>query len=394
MSKVLWLCSWYPHPDSPYEGDFVQRHAKAVASFLPVTVFYVSQAGPYVERSRDIWQHNNHDNLQENIILFRFRRSGIGWLDKIRYNLRYYATYKSIIKKHIAEQGLPGIVHVHVPMKAGMIARWIKKKWKIPYIVSEQSSHYVRGSKDDFFEKSARHQHNVRKVFQEAAAVTNVSGIIGDTLKKSFSLPAVTVVHNTVDTTLFYYQPHELKKFRFIHVSTLSPHHKNIQGILDAVVRLAKLRSDFELLIVGPVTQDLRKTVAAMGIDQLVRFTGEIPYPDVAMQMKQASAFILFSRYENFPCVVVEALCCGLPVIAADTGGTREAILSSNGMLVQSENDAQLADSMNTLLEQYRLYDRARIASDAAALYNFNSIARKFLSVYREVDPSIPGVSM
>ncbi|RYG47125.1 MAG: hypothetical protein EOO01_15285, partial [Chitinophagaceae bacterium] len=232
MSRALWLCSWYPHPDSPYEGDFVQRHAKAVSAFIPVTVFYVSQGGPSKEREKEIRTRHSDGNLEENIVLFQFKKTGFRWLDVLLYNIRYLAVYKSIIRKYIDEHGKPDVVHVHVPMKAGMVARWVNRTWNLSYIVSEQSSHYVRGSKDDFFEKSLRHRSNVKKVFSEAAAVTNVSGIIGNTLRQAFSLPSVTVVHNTVDTSVFYYQPHQLEKFRFIHVSTLSPHHKNIQGIL------------------------------------------------------------------------------------------------------------------------------------------------------------------
>ena len=124
-------------------------------------------------------------------------------------------------------------------------------------------------------------------------------------------------------------------------------------------------------------------------IDKLIRFTGEIPYREVARQMQQASAFVLFSRYENFPCVVVEALCCGLPVIAADTGGTREAINPSNGVLVTSENDEQLASAMQTMMQGYEKYERRKIAEDAAALYNFDRIGEEFLKVYRQVNHSV-----
>jgi glycosyltransferase involved in cell wall biosynthesis len=45
---------------------------------------------------------------------------------------------------------------------------------------------------------------------------------------------------------------------------------------------------------------------------------------------KKADAFILFSRHENFPCVVIEALCCGLPVVASNVGGIAEAVDETN----------------------------------------------------------------
>lgn len=389
MKKALWLCSWYPHPDSPYEGDFVQRHAKAVSAFIPVTVFYVSQAGPYKNRKEDQFITQQIGGVEEKLILFKFRKTGIKFLDKVRYNIRYYGTYKKAITKYIKEEGLPDIVHVHIPMKAGMIGRWIKRKWNISYIVSEQSAHYISGSADDFFKKPFRHRLNVKKVFKEAIVATNVSAAIAKTLRNEFALPDVRVIHNTVDTDLFYYHVHPVSKFRFIHVSTLAAHHKNIAGILNAIANLAQQRNDFEVLIIGPALPEIKEKVNSLGLDDFIRFTGEIPYPEVASQMRQASAFILFSRYENFPCVVVEALCCGLPVIATDIGGVNEAVNDTNGILVQSENEKQLVQAMNTLLNEYHKYDRKAIASSAAVAYNYATIGKVFFDLYKEKNKAL-----
>jgi glycosyltransferase involved in cell wall biosynthesis len=389
MKKALWLCSWYPHPDNPYEGDFIQRHAKAVSAFIPVTVIYVSQAGPYTNREEDQFITHQTGGVEEKLVLFRFRKTGIQTLDKVLYNIRYYRTYKKVIEKYIEENGLPAVVHVHIPMKAGMIGRWIKRKWNIPYIVSEQSSHYVRGSKDDFFEKSFLHRRNVKKVFRDAITVTNVSEAIAKTLRNTFGLPEVNVIHNTVDTSLFYYREHPVSKFRFVHVSTLAAHHKNIAGILNAIASVAQQRDDFEVMIVGPASVEVKEKVASLGLDHCIRFTGEIPYPEVASQMQQASAFILFSRYENFPCVVVEALCCGLPVIATDTGGVNEAVNETNGLLVQSENEKQLSQAMNRMLDEYHRYDRKAIAAKAVTAYSYATIGKAFFDLYKEKNKAL-----
>ena len=43
--KVLWLASWYPDEYEPTNGDFVQRHAKAVSQLMHIDVIHVVQAG-------------------------------------------------------------------------------------------------------------------------------------------------------------------------------------------------------------------------------------------------------------------------------------------------------------------------------------------------------------
>ena len=98
------------------------------------------------------------NGVSEKIIFFRFKKTGIRIIDKLAYNFIYFSTYKKYIRQYIIIEGKPDIVHIHVPMKAGMIGRWIKKKWKIPYILSEHSSHYNGGTDDDFFAKSFFHR--------------------------------------------------------------------------------------------------------------------------------------------------------------------------------------------------------------------------------------------
>jgi len=161
MNRVLWLCSWYPHPGDPFEGDFIQRHARAVSAFIPLTVFYTSQAGPEVSVKRECHIEQQTEAVRERIMLFRHRKTGIRTIDKFFYNLRYFRSYKKAIREFIRKEGLPDIVHVHIPMKAGMIGRWINRTWKIPFIVSEHSAHYNSASNDSFYSKSPFHRYNV-----------------------------------------------------------------------------------------------------------------------------------------------------------------------------------------------------------------------------------------
>ena len=390
MSRVLWLCSWYPHPGDPYEGDFIQRHAKAVSVYTPLTVFYVSQAGAAVNVNRDWHIEQQTDGVNERIIFFRHRKTGIGPFDKFLYNLRYFRVYRKIIEEYISKEGIPDIVHVHIPMKAGMIGRWIKRKWQVPFIISEHSAHYNRESGDNFYSKNFLHRHHVKSVLSEAVIVTNVSETVGQTLKSLFGLTSVRVIPNAVDTTLFNYRHRPIEKFRFVHVSTLVNRQKNVDGILNAVLLLAGQQRDFELVIVGPVYDELKEKVAALKLTPVVRFAGEISYARVALEMQQASAFVLFSRYENFPCVIIEALCCGLPVISSDTGGIKEAVHEANGILVQSENERQLSEAMKKMMNEYEKYDRGKIAAEAGKLYNYHAIGKKFYELYNEVlqDPA------
>jgi glycosyltransferase involved in cell wall biosynthesis len=381
--KILWLASWYPNPANLFDGDFIQRHAKALALYVPVTVFYVSQAAESNQvKENDI---RIKDGVEERIISFGFKQTGFSFWDKFIYNWKYYTTYKRAIGEFFKKEGRPDIIHVHVPMKAGMIARWIKKRYAIPYIVTEHSTHYKMGTQDDFFNKNIVHRNNVAKIFRRAELVTNVSYSLAQKIKDIFLLHKTRVIHNTVDTSLFNYNPGHHSKFRFIHVSTLAEHQKNMTGILSAVKKLTEEGTDFELVIVGPSGDELKQKVAALSLEKIVIFTGEIFYEEVALQMQDASALILFSRYENFPCVIIEAFCCGLPVIATDVGGIKEAVNENNGLLVSSENEDELMLAMAKMIREYQNFDRRQIADKASRQFGYPAIGKQFYDLYKEI---------
>jgi glycosyltransferase involved in cell wall biosynthesis len=269
-------------------------------------------------------------------------------------------------------------------MKAGVIARWIFKKWGIPYIVSEQSSLYDRTAQGNFFTRDFLHKTTVKKIFRNSVAVTNVSEAVGNILKKTFDLSEVRVIHNTVNTDFFNYKERPSSRFRFIHVSTLKP-QKNVEGMLKGVSQLAKHRQDFEFVLVGPLNENVKGIIEKYGLEGIVICTSEISYPDVAHQMQNASALVLFSHHENFPCVIPEALCCGLPCIVSNVGGVAEAINESNGILVAPQNEDELFAAMNKMINEYQKYNREKISEEAIRKYNYETIGKQFHDQYKEI---------
>lgn len=381
--KILWLASWYPNRFSPFEGDFIQRHAQAVSSLLSLTVIYVAQYGETVPVKKNEVLINNNGNLTEIIIYFSFKRTGIKIIDKILYNWKYYTTYKKFITQYFAKHGLPDLIHVHVPMKSGTIAQWIKRKWSIPYIVSEHSATYIPGPPDSFKNRNFYYRNRVSSVFRGAVAVTSVSSHDGLLLKNIFSLPKVGVIHNVVNTNSFYYTEHlKSEAFKFIHVSVMN-YQKNIEGIIEAFGELAKLRSDWRLCLTGNDSDYIKALVKQAGIQDRVTLPGEVSNIEVARQMQESDALVMFSRYENFPCTIIEALCCGLPVIASKVAGIPEAVNDSNGFLVECDNIPQLTAALSKMIEHYNSFKKKDIAADAASKYNYSNIGIQFTDLYK-----------
>ncbi|HMI61709.1 MAG TPA: glycosyltransferase family 4 protein, partial [Puia sp.] len=171
--------------------------------------------------------------------------------------------------------------------------------------------------------------------------------------------------------------------WRLIHVSAMG-YPKNMEGILRVLQGLTAMRDDVEIILVGPYPPTVRQTLADSGLlDRKVFLTGEVSYAEVANLLHGADLHFLFSRYENQPCVLLEALCCGLPVIATRVGGIPEIVDDSNGILVESEREDQLLRAFNDALDHYSRFDRPTIAAAAMQKFSYAVIGEQFAHIYR-----------
>ena len=381
--KVLWLASWYPDEYEPSNGDFVQRHAKAVSQLMKIDVIHVAQAGRKFNWLNKVVT-NLDNNLHEAIHYFTYKKTRLKWLDRINYNKAYWRYYKNVLNEYIEKNGKPDLIHVHVPFKAGIIALSVLRKYKIPFIVSEHSSLYLKEAKDNFYARDFYFRYYTEQTFKKAALVTNVSAAIGKVLIEMFRLNDVQIIPNVVDTSCFCFKPKEKSKvFRWLHVSAMQP-LKNVDQIIQAFNKISQKHNQWELMICGPVNKEYEQLVQQLNLQTKIKFTGALNYEDVAKQMQQADAFIMFSRHENFPCVIIESLCCGLPVVAADVGGISEAVNETNGILVEANNTHALQNAVLLMMDNINQYNAEHISTKAISKYNYHTVAHQFVDVYNQ----------
>ena len=348
---TVWLTSWYPNRTDPYNGDFIRRHAVAYATQGPLMVIHVAKGDFPAERI-------SYGNLTEWIIYVR----GGAWATTRAYLRALRSLDRSEPSPGNAAPRVRGI-HVHVCMNAGLAALWARFFWKIPYVVTEHYTSYIPGSPGYVGKRSFLYRFMNRLILERASGIHSVSSFLLDRMGEVAVLPATRVViPNAVDTRLFRPgTPTEV--FRFVHISSFLP-HKNVPGMLEAFAELAQRRTDWELVLIGPATPRTEGNI---------RWTGELPYESVAAELRQAHALVHFSRIENQPCVISEALCCGVPVVAAAVGGIPEVIDASNGVL-----DASV-EGLCKVMDTH--FDRTEIATRAAGVHAYEVVGaalRKF----------------
>ncbi len=378
QKKILWLCSWYPGKTEPFNGDFIQRHAQAAALFNDIYVIHVTGD------ATGVINHTEEElitlkGVTEHIIYFSKTTSFVGKL-MAQYQLAKH--YRQAIKRYIEENGRPALLHVHVPVKAGLFALWVKRKYRIPFIVTEHWGIYNDVEVNNYLRQSRGFKYSTKKIFQQAAKFLSVSQYLAAAVNRLVVEKEYEVVPNVVNTDLFYYRKKDGPIFRFIHVSNMVP-LKNAEGILRAFQVLVVKQKEVELVMVGNTESSIRRFAEKLKLPEtLVTFRGEIAYSQVAREMQAADCLLLFSNIENSPCVIGEALCCGLPVIATNAGGIPELVDNTNAILIDPKDEGELLNAMQEMIKNASRYHPKQIAENAKSKFSYPVIGKKLDEIY------------
>ncbi|HZU31268.1 MAG TPA: lipid II flippase MurJ [Candidatus Angelobacter sp.] len=159
---------------------------------------------------------------------------------------------------------------------------------------------------------------------------------------------------------------------------------KGFDLLLEAFARIAGQHPDWSLEILGsgPLESPLKLQAAKLGLQERVRFLGQVsdPFPI----LRRADLFAFSSRFEGYGLALAEAMACGLPVISFDCPSGPGDIIRHNvdGLLVPAEDISAMATALNRLMGNPQ--ERARLAGRAPeVLERFNK--KKVLALWSQV---------
>jgi glycosyltransferase involved in cell wall biosynthesis len=380
--RVLWLCSWYPSQIDPFDGDFIQRHAYAAALVNDVYVIHIApdERGKATNNVRE--EIKKKGRLTECVVYFKKKTSIFG---KTYGFLKWKRLFRRAIREYIGKNGKPELVHVHVPMRSGLLALWLKRKYNIPYVVSEHWTIYQPGSTNCFKTRNPFFKFFTRKIIKHSSVLLTVSSDLGEKINEQVLKKKFLVVPNVADERLYYLEPGQSKPFVFVHVSNMS-YQKNVQPIIKSFEAAHQEFPNSRLVLVGPHEKalgDLAKQTHLL--DRSIFLRGEIPYEQVAKAVREANALVLFSHFENLPCVIIEALCCGRPVITTPVGGIPEVIDERNGIFVSANDETSLVKAMKEMMMDYTSFNLREISEKARSKFSYAVIGQLFDKIYRDV---------
>lgn len=394
LPRVLMLPKWYPHRYDDQDGDFVARHVAAIAGQAQAAVLLATVARGLLPRL--VVCEADWDGPWPTLrYYYRARITGLAPLDKLLKLLLYFGCVGHGYRQLRRRWGRPDLVHVHVLLRTGVAAWVLRQLTGIPYLITEHWTLYLPVN-DQRLGRWRRHL--TAAIVRRAAALHTVSDDLRRALARFGAVNTTSVViPNVVDTAAFHppapaeQPPSDLRTGgRLLHVAAFNEAAKNLSGLLRTMVRLRESRPALTLRIAGygPDEAALRQLAAEFGLisNGAVTFLGKLDHAAVAAEMRRADLLVLFSNYENLPCVLVEAQASGLPAVATRVGGVPELLpgTDARGRLVAPGDEAALAAALTELLSQPKP-DGAALHATAEQQFSYAAVGRQFADLYRRV---------
>ncbi len=377
--KLIILPTAYPNIYNDCSSIFVQDQAIALAKQEDINV---SVVGAIPISFKYIWKKKmfrfgsfTYKKNDVNVTLFLF--PSMPKLKRFNNFIRYVLN-RSLIRKYSKVSKID-LIHVHNSV-AGEAALWFRKNNNIPYCITEHSSAYAR----DLVGQYEMNKNN--RIYQNSGCNIAVSIDFCQLLSQAFDL-SFEYIPNIVNTDFFMplKNQNSNKKFKFINIANLNK-NKNQSSLIKAFSKAFKGNENVYLSILGngPEYENIKKEIETNGMQKQITLYGFATRGEVLKELQSSDAFVLSSDYETFGVVLIEAMSCGLPIVATKCGGPESIVNDEKlGLLVDKNDTEMFASAMSKVYNGK--YDNKYIRDCCIENFSENAVAFKLNRIYEEI---------
>ena len=379
---ILNIVGWWPTGD--VAGIFIREHIQAIARHAPVIVVFATRrkemSWPRVEINRSM-----EEGLPVMRIVVRtpLRRFGFDrWL--LRRALR-----KALRPLHAVDPF--SLVHVHVRTWETEEALTIAKELRIPVVLTEHNSYYHLGILALPEPAQTRQRQRLRDWLADPVIklIMPVSQNLARTLQDKYAVAKerIMVVPNVAAPEFQFSKAPDDGYYHIVTAANWRPpkDHDTFITALRSLSPESRQRCIIHWVGFGPAMEAIKTRCRTELVGMDVRFPGHLNKAGMARAMQHAHLFVLPTMSENLPCVVIESLCCGTPVVSMAVGGLPELVERSNGLLVTPSDPHALAEALADCIEGRFLFDRRAIAEAAQQRFSMERVGGSIDAVYDRV---------
>ena len=337
------------YPDYKFKGPIFKKHQYEIEEGVPT------------------WRTQKWFPPKTNASLFG------GWIKKCMTDLKAY----------VHAEGKPDLIHAQ-SYHAGAVCEEARKTLDIPYILTERLSNFITGQIAD------HHKPWIHKAHEHASRITAVSPGLKQALTV-FTKRPIEVVPNYFDPANFYVNPTTTKNKAFTFISVGEPAYiKGYDLLLKAFARLKSKYPGKEILLILadaiPEEKELRQLASKLSVGDYITWTGLINQQQLSTLYNQCHVMVSASRIETFGKAILEAQACGIPVLATRTDGANFILESSSqGILVEPENENELLSGMEKMMNDYEHYEPKFISEIVSKRFTKRVVIDQWVEIYNSV---------
>lgn len=277
--------------------------------------------------------------------------------------------------------GKPDILHAHFG-RVGITGAKIKSKYNVPLVITEHGSDLLPGN------STTQHKLNIlNEAYKKGNKLIAVSVDLSKHIM-SLGVKNIFVIPNIISANFLNYNNkiYGRDKKQFVSVGSLLP-NKRFDLTISAFARMCEIVPDASLVIVGigPSYKMLNKMIHDKKIEDKVLFYGFVSNTMLPKIYKESLCFVLPSEFETFGVVYIEALACGIPVIATRCGGPEDIVTDKNGLLIPKNDEDALVEAMLYMYNNSMNYNPESLADDIKNRFGEKAVVENIIAVYTEL---------
>lgn len=374
--KVFLIARGYPTKQDPTWGCFEKDQAEALSRLgHQVTILSVDTRFRFYWRKLGV-QCDVHNNIATyNIFLLPYAL--LFFLPKRIKDLFYAWQLELLYKRAVQQYGKPDAIYSHY-LSNTIKAIPLKKKYHIPIVAMEHWSQMAYPKIPNNTISTAKY------VYSSIDQLITVSSALKNNIFQQIGCDSI-VIPNMVGKE-FHYLPSNLKTKESIQLITtgrLIP-EKHFDMLIQAIANISTPKLQLYIIGNGSEKQKLQKLVEKLQVKDQIQLLGHKSKQEIVTLLQQSDIFVLPSQSETFGVAYIEALACGLPIIATDCGGPRDIVTQKNGLLIPVNDQQALEQAIVQMSHNFNLYDKQSIAQDCQKRFAADNIAKHIAQILEQ----------
>lgn len=380
--KVLFFNYEYP----PLGGGAANATANILAEFSKIPDLEVDLVTSSIDEKYHL------DKVGENIFVHRLPigKNSTNLHFQSQKDLLAYSWRAYFFSRKLLREKRYDLSHSFFSVPCGFISLLLRWQYGLPYVVSLRGSD-VPGYSERFTAIYYFLSPIIRYIWGKAGAVVSNSEGLKDLALKTKADQKIEIIYNGIDVAHFCPKMELRPEKRFIITTGASrvTHRKGLNYLIEAVSKLVPQYPNILLKIMGEgnARKDFEALVDRLNIMNQVEFLGRIPREETAPFYQEASLFVLPSLNEGMSNALLEALGSGLPILATDTGGSKELVHEGeNGFIIKMKDGADIAEKIKIFLDDQTKVSQMGLESrKIAEKMSWENVAREYYNLYGQV---------